>query len=89
MSPEAWVGIAALAVTGFSAIIGWASYIAWTASQMNTNITGLRADINAHKKGTDEEHQRIWKSIGELSHVSQLHETRLVRMESKGNQGGS
>lgn len=82
MSDQAWVGVAAIVFAILGGGIGWAIYIAWMASRMDTNISGLRTDVTAHKVGADAEHQRIWKSVEELSRVSQLHETRLVRIEA-------
>jgi hypothetical protein len=83
MTAEAWVGIAAIVCTLLAGAIGWAAYIAWMASQMNANITGLRIDFNAHKAVNDAEQQKIWKAVNELCHVSQAHESRLVRLEIK------
>lgn len=83
MTSEAWVGVAAIIVTVLCGGTGWATYIAWMASRMYTSLSGLRADMTSHKESTKIEHQEIWKSIAELSRVSQVHESRLVRLETQ------
>lgn len=85
MNSEAWVGVAAIIVTAVGGVVGWLTYVAWLLSGMSSNIRGMREDLASQKTQNTEDHKEIWKNIHELANISQMHESRLVRLETKNN----
>lgn len=71
MTDQAIVGIVAIIATILLAAVGWATYVAWMLSAMNSTLHQLRDD-----------HAKLSRAIDELYKISQLHETRLVRLEA-------
>lgn len=84
MSAEAWVGAVAVGITVLGGLLGWATYVAWMLSQMNSNIKALRNEAHESKSKNASDHKELWSTVHELAKTSQAHENRLVRLEAKG-----
>lgn len=78
MSPSEWIAALGLGGTFVAGAITWAWYVASTLGAMNQNIAVLSTKIKANSL----DHTELKNAVHELLRTSQLHESRITRLES-------